>query len=783
MQPVPTLHFGPFSFDGTEDGLWRGPQRCKLKAKAGAVLRYLVTHPGRLVRKTEILAAIWPDVHVTDWVLTTCIREIRHVLGDVATTPRYIETVHRQGYRFIAPVTVADAPPSLPPPEAPLQPLRATPLAPVVPQAAPTPVALAEEYKLVTILCGALVDAPALTARLGPEQWYRVLQTVVGLVQDVLHHYAGTLALATGEGFTAVFGMPMAQEDHARRAVVAALELRQRLHAALRTLRVGEDLALSMGLHSGLVVVGGLGQAPPWPATAVGTPLHVATHLQQQAASGTILLSPATYALVHTEVQAAPWETRTPDGPSPSAPLYVLQGLMGRHAGVARRGPRVQSPFVGRERELELLHARLAQAAGGQGQIVGIVGEPGMGKSRLLAEWRQRLHAHGVTYLEGRCLSHGSATPYLPVLDLLRAHCGITPADGDDAITAKVCGSLQAVGLAPDTEAPYLLHLLGVETATAQVAGSSPDMLKAHTFATLRQLWLKSSPQHPLILAVEDLHWIDPTSEELVVSLVEGLSGAALLVLGTYRPGYRPAWLEKSYATQLTLPPLSAQDSVQVVQAVLQQEMVPLPLAEALLAKAQGNPFFLEELAQTLVEQDVGRGEPAGQSPRLQSSRTEFQLPPTVQAVLAARIDRLAPEAKRLLQTAAVIGTDVPVPLLQAIAELPAAALHQGLAHLQAAEFLYETHRFPEHAYTFKHALTHEVAYGSLLQERRRVLHARIVEALEAFAGGGVAEQVDRLAHHALRGEIWDKALVYGRQAGEQAMARSAHHEAVRYFE
>jgi predicted ATPase len=456
---------------------------------------------------------------------------------------------------------------------------------------------------------------------------------------------------------------------------------------------------------------------------------------------------------------------------------------MGRHAGVARRGPRVQSPFVGRERELELLHARLAQAAGGQGQIVGIVGEPGMGKSRLLAEWRQRLHAHGVTYLEGRCLSHGSATPYLPVLDLLRAHCGITPADGDDAITAKVCGSLQAVGLAPDTEAPYLLHLLGVETATAQVAGSSPDMLKAHTFATLRQLWLKSSPQHPLILAVEDLHWIDPTSEELVVSLVEGLSGAALLVLGTYRPGYRPAWLEKSYATQLTLPPLSAQDSVQVVQAVLQQEMVPLPLAEALLAKAQGNPFFLEELAQTLVEQDVGRGEPAGQSPRLQSSRTEFQLPPTVQAVLAARIDRLAPEAKRLLQTAAVIGTDVPVPLLQAIAELPAAALHQGLAHLQAAEFLYETHRFPEHAYTFKHALTHEVAYGSLLQERRRVLHARIVEALEAFAGGGVAEQVDRLAHHALRGEIWDKALVYGRQAGEKAMTRSAHHEAVRYFE
>ena len=406
-----------------------------------------------------------------------------------------------------------------------------------------------------------------------------------------------------------------------------------------------------------------------------------------------------------------------------------------------------------------------------------------MGKSRLLAEWRQQLPAHGVTYLEGRCLSYGSATPYLPVLDWLRVHCGITPADGDDAITAKVGGRLQAVGLEPDREAPYLLHLLGVEAATVQVAGSSPEALKAHTLATLRQLWLKSSQQHPLILAVEDLHWSDPTSEEFVASLVEGLPGAAILVLGTYRPGYRPAWLEKSYATQLTVPPLSAQDSVQVVQAVLQHETVPPPLAEALLAKAQGNPFFLEELAQTLVEQDVGQGAPTGQSPRPQSSVPDLQLPPTVQAVLAARIDRLAPEAKRLLQTAAVVGMDVPVPLLQAIAELPEAALHQGLAHLQAAEFLYETHRFPEPTYTFKHALTQEVAYDSLLLERRRGLHARIVEVLEALAPEQVAEQVDRLAHHAVRGEVWGKAVTYCQQTGTRAWDRAAFREAVVSYE
>src|SRR5262245_6497684 len=209
MRPVPTLHFGPFSLDGTEDGLWRGLQRCKLKAKAEAVLRYLVTHPGRLVRKTDLLAAIWPDVHVSDWVLTTCIREIRHVLGDVATTPQYIETVHRQGYRFIAPVTVADMPAALPAPEAPPLPSRSVPPPPKVLPSTPTTPILAEEYKLVTIFCGALVEAPALTAQLGPERWYRWLQTVVGLAQEVLQHYDGTLMPPTSEGFTAVFGVPV----------------------------------------------------------------------------------------------------------------------------------------------------------------------------------------------------------------------------------------------------------------------------------------------------------------------------------------------------------------------------------------------------------------------------------------------------------------------------------------------------------------------------------------------------------------------------------------------
>ena len=280
---------------------------------------------------------------------------------------------------------------------------------------------------------------------------------------------------------------------------------------------------------------------------------------------------------------------------------------------------------------------------------------------------------------------------------------------------------------------------------------------------------LHDSQRQPLVLAVENLHWVDSTSEEWLTALVEHLAGAAILLLVTHRPGYRPPWLAQSVATQMALPRLFPEDSRAVVQSVLQSTLLPEPLLQAMVTKAAGNPFFLEELTWAVMEQRPLSAVPG--------------IPDTIQAVLAARIDRLPPAEKRLLQTAAVIGTEVAVPLLQAIAELPTEALHRDLAHLQAAEFLYETRLFPELVYTFKHALTHEVAYGSLLQERRRALHARIVEMLEALYPARIAEWVERLAHHALRGEVWDKALMYCRQAGEKAMARSAHREAVGCFE
>jgi predicted ATPase len=336
---------------------------------------------------------------------------------------------------------------------------------------------------------------------------------------------------------------------------------------------------------------------------------------------------------------------------------------------------------------------------------VGIVGEPGIGKSRLLSEFRHLVVQQPVTYVEGRCLSYGKVVPYLPVLDVLQDTCGITNADSPAATIARVRAALRGVGLDADEGAPYLLHLLGIATGEDRLAGQTPEALKARTFETLRQMSLRASQQQPLILAVEDLQRGDRTSEEFLTTLVERLSGAGLLLLTTYRPGYRPPWMGKSYTTQLALPPLSHKDSLRVIHSVLHTEQMPSPLAQRILARAEGNPLFVEELAQALVDQDVFGREPDGEAVPVRPWPTRplfrLHLPPTIQGVLAARIDRLPPEPKTLLHTLAVIGDRVPLRLLTAVVEQPPDELRPLLTQLQVGEFLHERPTLSEPEYTF----------------------------------------------------------------------------------
>jgi DNA-binding winged helix-turn-helix (wHTH) protein/tetratricopeptide (TPR) repeat protein len=758
--------FGDYVLDTQRHELHHAGEPVPLRRKVFQVLVYLLEHRDRVISRQEFLEQLWPNQFIGDAALTSCLKIRRRVLGEQGRTPRYLRTLHGQGYRFVAAVEEREHLPADTAALAPLLPgdedatrqveMSSSILTPVHADLGSAPLeAPVGEYKQVTALCGALAEAPILATRLGPETMYHLMREVLTLARETVQRYDGTLLYISGEGFLALFGAPVAQEDHARRAVLAALDLRQRVHA-LEVLR-GQPfgVALRLGLHSGPAVVGTLADAPQRPYAA-GVTLHTATQLQQQAAPDTLLMSATTHALVQDEVQGEVCEIFTGDALSPAVPVYAIHGLKQRRAGVPRHRARPLSRFVGRAQELVLLHARLAQAVGGHGQVIGIAGEPGLGKSRLLVEFAHRLHGQAVTYCEGHCLPYSSATPYLPVRDLLQKLWGLSDSIPASSITATVQQRLCEAGVTSEAETLLLLQLLDMPVDLAPVAALSPPERKARTFALLRHLFWHASQQQPLVLALENLHWVDPTSEEWLISLVERLEDTSMLLLATYRSGYQPPWLRHSAATQMSLPRLSLHDSLTVLQSVPQAAQLPVPLQQAIVARAAGSPFFVEELTWAAV----AHGDPA----------CTLLIPETIEAVLAARLDQLPPEEKHLVQTAAVIGTEVPVPLLQRIVGLPEEALQQGLGHLQSLEFLYETHLFPEHAYTFKHALTREVAYNSLLHERRHALHAQIVEILETLAGDRVAEQVEHLAYHALRGAFRVAVAFY-----EQALQALAY--------
>jgi class 3 adenylate cyclase/tetratricopeptide (TPR) repeat protein len=639
------------------------------------------------------------------------------------------------------------------------------------------------ERKQVTVLFADLKGSTELIADLDPEAARQLLDPALHYMMDAIHRYKGTVNQVLGDGIMALFGAPLAHEDHALRACYAALAMQ----AALR--RYGEEVRrthglemhMRVGLNSGEVVVRTISNDLHMDYSAVGQTTHLAARMEQLASPGGIRLTAATLRLVEGLVQAQALGQFPVKGLSEPVEVFELTGASAIHRCLQAVATRGLTRFVGRQHEIQTLRQALEQAAAGHGQIVAIVGEAGVGKSRLVYEFTQADVPRTWLILEGASASYGKATPYFPVLDLLRRYMHLEERDEARTIRAKVTGHVLTLDAALQDIIPALLALLNVAPDDSPVLQLDPAQRRQRMLDALKRLLLRESQVQPLLLVFEDLHWIDAETQALLDSLVGSLPTARLLLLVNYRPEYQHGWGSKTYYAQLRLAPLPPARATEVLAALLGDDPSLVPLAQLLMPRTEGNPFFLEESVRTLVETGTLVGERGAY--RLAQALPTIQVPATVQAVLAARIDRLPPEEKTLLQTAAAIGTEVPVPLLQAIAELPEAALHNGLTHLQAAEFLYETRLFPEQVCTFKHALTHEVAYGSLLHERRRVLHARIAETLEEMAGDRVTEQVERLAHHALRGEVWDKALAYCRQAGEKAMAQSANREAAGHFE
>jgi class 3 adenylate cyclase len=643
--------------------------------------------------------------------------------------------------------------------------------------------ALEGERKQVTVFFADIKDSTRLIEGLDPEAAQQLLDPALHLMMDAVHRFEGTVNQVLGDGVMALFGAPIAHEDHALRACYAALALQHaiRSYADAVRRRHGLLLQLRVGLNAGEVVVRAIGNDLHTDYSAVGQHTHLAARMEQLAAPGSILLTAAVLRLVEGLVRVTalgPLPVKGFTEPVEGFELLGASDLRRRLQAAALRG---LTRFVGREPELTALTQALTWAGAGHGQVVALIGEAGVGKSRLVYECVHSHRTQGWRVLEAASVSYGKATPYFPVLELLRRYAQVDNHDDARTTRAKVTGHVLTLDETLQETLPALLSLLEALPEDSPFLHLDPSQRRQRTLAALQRLLLRDSQVQPLLLVFEDLHWIDSETQALLDGLVERLPTAPLLLLVNYRPEYQHGWGSKTYYTQLRLDPLPPASAAAVLHALLGDDPSLVSLKQLLIERTEGNPFFLEESVRTLVEIGVLIGAPGAYV--LGKPLDSLQVPATVQAVLAARIDRLPPEEKRLLQTAAVIGTEVPFALLQAIADVPEATLHRGLAHLQAAEFLYETRLFPAPEYTFKHALTHEVAYNSLLLERRRGLHARIVEALEALAPDRVAEQVERLAHHALRGEVWDKAVPYCQQAGARAHDRAAFREAVVAFE
>jgi len=646
-----------------------------------------------------------------------------------------------------------------------------------------TRAALEGERKQVTVLFADLRGSLEILADRDPEDARRLLDPVLERMMEAVHRYEGTVNQVMGDGIMALFGAPLAHENHAVRACYAALRMQDSISSLAEELRQkhGLSVRIRVGVNSGEVVVRSVGSDLRMDYTAVGQTTHLAGRMEQLATPGQIFLTEHTLRLTEGYVAVKSLGVVPIKGLTAPVAIYELIGPGPIRSRLQLAAARGLSRFVGRGAELSELSTAMEQARGGHGQVVALVGEPGVGKSRLvrefttshlLAEWR---------VLEAFATSFDTSAAYLPMISLLRGYFDIQEWDDARAIRDKVTASLLDLDQSLVAALPALLALLDVPVEDLAWDGLDPRQQRRRTLDAVRRLLVRESQRRPLCLVIEDLHWIDPEAQAVLDALVESLPVARILLVVTYRPEYEQAWSRKSYYAQIAVHPLPHGMAEELLQSLLGDGADVAKLSAQLIERTEGNPLFLEESVRHLAETGALAGERGAY--RVARAADALEVPATVQALLGARIDRLHTGDKRILQSAAVIGKDVPVPLLEAIADVSEDELRRSLYNLQAAEFLYETSLFPVFEYTFTHALTLDVAFGSLLQDRRRALDARLVEALERRPDDSIVDRAERLAHHAFRGGVWDKAVTYSREAGTRAFARSAHRTAVRYFE
>jgi len=639
------------------------------------------------------------------------------------------------------------------------------------------------ERKQVTVLFADIKGSMELLADRDPEDAQKLLDPVLERMIEAVHRYEGTVNRVMGDGIMALFGAPIAHEDHAVRACYAALRMQetvtryadevQRTHGLPVTIRVG--------LNSGEIVVCAIGNDLHVDYTVVGQTAHLAARMEQMAKPGSVLTTADTLELAEGYVAVKSLGPVPVKGLANPVQIYEVTGAGAARTRLQAAAGRGLTRFVGRNVELEQLRRAQQLAGHSQGQVVAIVGEAGVGKSRLVHEFVHSHHTADWLVLESNSVSYGRATPYLPIIELLRHYFQIGVHDSTRSIREKVTGKILTLDAALQDAIPPMLDLLDALDEKHPFQSLDRAQHRQYTYQAVTRLLLSETRVQPVVAVFEDLHWNDALSLGLLNELVGDAKDARLLLVVSYRPEYMDEWRNRPNYRLLHLDPLASESLAELLQALVGPDPSLPTLKSFLVERASGNPFFVEEIVRVLV--DTGVLEGARGSYRLARPFSSTEVPPTVQAVLAARIDALPAAEKRLLHQAAVIGHDAPFTLLHAICGLTEDGLRALLDNLQAAEFLYATQLFPDLQYTFMHSLTHNVAYSGVLHERRRNIHARVVDAVEELYADRLGEQVERLAHHAVRAELQEKAVHYLRQAGAKQAARGALQEARTSFE
>ena len=640
--------------------------------------------------------------------------------------------------------------------------------------------ALTGERKQVTVLFADVSGFTALSERLDPEDVHALINRAFDLMLAEVHAYEGTVNQFLGDGLMALFGAPVAHEDHALRAAHAALGLQRALRSygdELTRMR-GVQFRVRLGLNTGLVVVGAIGDNLRMDYTAVGDTTNTAARMQQVAEPGRIVVAEPTARLIEPYFelrQLGTFAVKNREQPVAAAELVRPRPHVSRLSARAAHG---LSPFVGRDDVVDVLDRAWAAARSGRGQVVLVAGDAGIGKSRLLLELQRRVGSEG-TWIQGDCISYGSSIPFLPIVDMLKRAFGIDDADGEHELIQKVERGCDILGDDARDAVLALKYLLSVDRGDAGFSTRDPARRRGDILAAVHRLLAERSGARPTVAVIEDAHWIDSASEDLLRSLVDAVPGMALLLVITYRPTYQHPFGERTYFRHVAVQPVEDDAATRIVRATLGVDDIPTELARTISRKAEGNPFFLEELGRTLME--TGAVRPEGHRLVLARPVATLQVPDTVQDVIAARLDRLEDSQKRTVQTAAVIGREFALPLLQRVSDLQS-QLEHNLQELKRIELIYERLRASDLEYVFRHALTQDVAYASLLQAERRRLHAVIGAAIEDVYAGRLDERAEELVYHFTRGEQWTKVVPYAREAAARAEALCVDDRAVSLY-